>query len=121
MESLQAKTPKKGNFSQLNVLLSVGMPYKGALLLQQAIQLNIRKVSNFLGFARGYLARHNPILLVFAEFARVLKDVFTVTKKKKLAKYRLDYQLYRLSQMEDLIAKNNDHVFLRGQNFNEMR
>ncbi len=89
--------------------------------MQQTIQTNIKRMTNFLGFARGYLARNNPIEMVVGEFVRLLKDMLTITKKKKMAQYRLNYQLHRLRQMEDLIAKNNDHVFLKGQNFNEMR
>ena len=76
---------------------------------------------NFLGFARGYLNRNNPIEMFLSQFAGILKDILTITKKKKMAQYRLNYQLHKLNQMEDLIAKNNDHVFLKGQNFNEMR
>jgi len=89
--------------------------------LQQTLQLNIKRMMNFLGFARGYLIRHNPIEMIGNEFAKILKDLLTITKKKKMAQYRLNYQLHKLNQMEELIAKNNDHVFLKGQNFNEMR
>jgi len=120
-EVLGEKCPQKGNFWHSTVLLSVGFPYKGATLLQQAIQLNIRRMTNFLGFARGYLSRNNPVEGLLMEIGGMLKDVLTIGKKKKMAQYRLNYQLHKLNQMEDLIAKNNDHVFLKGQNFNEMR
>ena len=78
-------------------------------------------MSNFLGFARSYLIRKNPIKMALEETVKLLKDAFSVTKKKKMAQYRLNYQLNKLNQMEELIAQNNDHVFLRGQKFNEMR
>ena len=89
--------------------------------MQQAIQTNIKRLSNFMGFAQGYLARNNPVEMFLSEFVALLKDLLTMGKKKKMAQYRLNYQLHKLNQMEDLIAKNNDHVFLKGQNFNEMR
>ena len=78
-------------------------------------------MTNFLGFARGYLARHNPIEIFLGEVAKLLKDILTIGKKKKMAQYRLGYQLNKLNQMEELIAQNNEHVFLKGQRFNEMR
>lgn len=51
----------------------------------------------------------------------MLKGFFSMNKKRKMVKYRLNYQLYKLNQMEKLIAQNNDHVFLKGNKFNEMR
>lgn len=89
--------------------------------MQQTIQMNIRRMTNFLGFAKGFLVRNNPVQMILGEIARLLKDLLTMSKKKKMAQYRLHYQMHKLNQMEDLIAKNNDHVFLKGQNFNEMR
>ncbi len=59
--------------------------------------------------------------MVTGEIVKILKDLFSITKKKKMANYRLNYQLHKLNQMEELIAKNNDHMFLQGQKFNEMR
>ena len=50
-----------------------------------------------------------------------IKDILTIRKKQKLVKYRLNYQIGKLKQMEKLIAANNDHVFLRGRKFNETR
>lgn len=55
------------------------------------------------------------------EAIRILKDMFSITKKKKMAEYRLSYQMHKLNQMEELIAVNNEHTFLKGQNFNETR
>ena len=42
-------------------------------------------------------------------------------KKLKMAQYRVNYQQYKLQQMEQLIAENNEHVFLRGNKLNELR
>ncbi len=51
----------------------------------------------------------------------VFKDIFTVKRKLKMAQYRVNYQQYKLRQMEQLIAENNEHVFLRGNKLNELR
>ena len=51
----------------------------------------------------------------------MIKDYLTMNKKLKMAKYRLNYQMYKLNQMEQLIAENNDHVFLRGNKINLQR
>lgn len=51
----------------------------------------------------------------------MLKDFLTMNKKLKMAKYRVNYQMYKLNQMETLIAENNEHVFLRGKKLNQTR
>ncbi len=89
--------------------------------MQQTIQTNIKRVKNFIGFAKSYLVRKNPVKAFINETVAMIKDMLSITKKRKLAKYRLNYQMYKLNQMEKLIAANNDHVFLRGNKFNEMR
>ena len=38
-----------------------------------------------------------------------------------MAQYRVNYQHYKLRQMEQLIAENNEHVFLKGNKLNELR
>jgi len=78
-------------------------------------------MKNFIGFARSYLIRNNPIKAFVDGFVATVKDMLSINKKRKLAKYRLNYQMYKLNQMEKLIAANNEHVFLRGNRFNEMR
>lgn len=90
-------------------------------MMQQTLMLNYQRFLNFLGFARSFLIRSNPLMRAKAELVAMLKDFFTMAKKKKMAQYRVNYQRYRLEQMERLIAENNEHVFLRGNKFNEMR
>ena len=51
----------------------------------------------------------------------ILKDFLTMNKKLKIAKYKVNYQMYKLNQMEQLIAENNEHVFLKGQKLNQTR
>ena len=55
------------------------------------------------------------------DLVAALKDMFLINKKKKLVQYKLKYQMHQLNQMEKLIAQNNEHTFLRGNKFNEMR
>ncbi len=89
--------------------------------MQQSIQTNLKRMRNFLGFSKSFLIRKNPFKLLSKEFVSMLKGFFSMNKKRKMVKYRLNYQLYKLNQMEKLIAQNNDHVFLKGNKFNEMR
>ncbi len=89
--------------------------------MQQTIQTNLKRLKNFIGFAKSYLIRKNPIKTFVNDTVAIIKDMLSINKKRKLAKYRLNYQMYKLNQMEKLIAANNDHVFLRGNKFNEMR
>lgn len=51
----------------------------------------------------------------------MLKDFLTMNKKLKMARYRLNYHQHQLNKMESLIAENNEHIFLRGRNINEVR
>lgn len=44
-----------------------------------------------------------------------------MNKKLKMARYRVNYQMYKLNQMETLIAENNEHAFLRGKKLNQTR
>jgi len=76
---------------------------------------------NFLGFARGFIMRNNPIEACFAGIVSAIKDVLTLKTKLKMSRYRLNYHRHQLNRMESLIAENNQHSFLRGKNINEVR
>jgi hypothetical protein len=90
---------------------------------QNKIQLEIyiQKLKNFLRFSKGYINRNNPIKSFSAVIVTELKDFLTIGKKMKMAKYRVNYQKYKLDQMQKLIAQNNEHVFLKGRTLNETR
>ena len=94
---------------------------KGEFTLQQVLKAKIKKIKTFLNYSKNYLIRNNPIKLIKKELIASLKDAFSINKKRKLVKYKLRYQMHQLNQMEKLIAQNNDHAFLRGNKFNEMR
>ena len=89
--------------------------------MQQVLKKNIKNLRTFLNYSKNYLIRNNPIKVFKREFVAGLKDALSLTKKKKLVQYKLKYQMHQLSQMEKLIAQNNEHAFLRGNKFNEMR
>ncbi len=76
---------------------------------------------NFFGFARRFIRRKNPIKIMANEFVQTIKDILTINKKIKMAHYRLSYHKHQLNKMETLIAKSNEHAFLKGRNINEIR
>lgn len=90
-------------------------------LLQQTLEQNFRRFRNFLGFARGFVRRRNPLKSISKNITVVLKDVLTINKKIKMARYRLNYHRHQLQRMETLIAENNEHTFLRGKKINQVR
>ena len=89
--------------------------------VQKVLKANLKKLKTFLTYTKNYLIRNNPVKLFKRELIAGLKDAFSINKKRKLVKYKLKYQMHQLSQMEKLIAQNNEHTFLRGNKFNEMR
>ena len=90
-------------------------------IIGQTFKLNLQKMINFLQFSRSFLVKRNPIKSVLSDLTASLKEFLTLNKKLKMARYRVNYQKYKLSQMEQLIAQNNEHVFLRGRTINETR
>ncbi len=89
--------------------------------MHKILKTNLKRLKTFLNYTKNYLIRNNPVKLFKRELIAGLKDAFSINKKRKLVKYKLKYQMHQLSQMEKLIAQNNEHTFLRGNKFNEMR
>ena len=85
------------------------------------IQIHIKRMINFCQFAKAYIIKNNPIKIMIETVHGQLKDFLTFDKKMKMAKYRVNYQRYKLDQMQKLIAQNNEHVFLKGRTLNETR
>ena len=90
-------------------------------MIQQTVALQTRRFINFINFARHFLRRQNFVASIQQAVVAIFKDIFTVKKKLKMAQYRVNYQHYKLRQMEQLIAENNEHVFLKGNKLNELR
>ena len=89
--------------------------------MQQQVKLQYQRFVNFLEFAKHFAIRTLNPSIVIATIIENLKDTLSILKKKKMAKYRVDYQLYQLQKMEKLIAENNSHFFITGQNLNQLR
>ena len=94
---------------------------KESTLFQDAIMLNLQKIVNFFGYLMAYFRRNNPLQAFVNQIVSMIKDYLTMNRKLKMAKYRVNYQMYKLNQMEQLIAENNEHVFLRGNKLNIQR
>lgn len=90
-------------------------------LFQQTLETNFRRFKNFLGFARGFIIRRNPLKTFANEFVETIKGFLTINKKLKMARYRLNYHRHQLHKMESLIAESNEHSFLKGKHINEVR
>ncbi len=89
--------------------------------MQQTIRINLKRLKTFLTYSKNYLRRNNPLKILKTEIVAGLKDALSINKKRKMIQYKLKYQMHQLNQMEKLIAQNNEHVFLKGNKFNEMR
>ncbi len=89
--------------------------------MQQAIKQSLKRLKTFLNYSKNYLKRNNPVKVFKKNIVAGLKDALSTNKKRKMIKYKLRYQMHQLNQMEKLIAQNNEHTFLRGNKFNEMR
>lgn len=90
-------------------------------MLQQTLETNFHRFKNFLGFAKGFILRKNPIKAFANDVVSMIKDFLTIKKKLKMSQYRLNYYRHQQQKMESLIAESNQHTFLRGRNINEVR
>ena len=90
-------------------------------MLRETLETNIKRIVDFLIYSRNFLIRKNPLKSLSNSIVEGLKDFLTMKKKLKMAQYRLNYHRHQLHKMEQLIAENNDHSFLKGKNLNETR
>jgi hypothetical protein len=90
-------------------------------MLRDTIELNIKRIIDFLIYSKNFLIRTNPIQAAITGFVEGLKEFLTMKKKLKMAQYRLNYHRHQFQKMEQLIAENNNHSFLKGNNLNETR
>ena len=87
----------------------------------EAIELYFRRLNDFLIYAKNYFIRKNPLKALFASMTEGIKDFLTIKKKLKIAQYRLNYHRHQFHKMEQLIAENSDHSFLKGANIDQKR
>ena len=90
-------------------------------MLRETLETNIKRIFEFLVYSKNFLIRKHPIKSLSESIIEGLKDFLTMKKKLKMAQYRLNYHRHQLQKMEQLIAENNDHSFLKGKNLNETR
>lgn len=90
-------------------------------MLRDTLEMNIKRLLDFLIYSKNFLIRKNPIKSIQTSFAEGLKEFLTMNKKRKMAQYRLNYHRHQFHKMEQLIAENNQHTFLKGKNLNETR
>ena len=89
--------------------------------MREEIQNNIKRLVNFMNFARSFFKRKNPFKALIVSLLTSLKEMLTIRQKLKMAKYRVNYHKHQLYKMESLIAESNEHTFLKGKNLNETR
>jgi len=91
------------------------------MMIRETLEMNIRRIYDFLIYSKNFIIRKNPIKAMVNSFMDGLRDFLTMGKKKKMAQYRLNYHMHQFKKMEQLIAENNQHTFLKGNNLNETR
>ena len=89
--------------------------------LRDTLEMNIKRIVDFLVYSKNFIIRKSPIKAMVNSVVEGLKDFLTMKKKLKMAQYRLNYHQHQLHKMEQLIAENNQHSFLKGQNLNQTR
>lgn len=90
-------------------------------MLRDTLEMNIKRIIDFLIYSKNFLIRKNPIKSIKDSLVEGIKEFLTMNKKRKMAQYRLNYHRHQFQKMEQLIAENNQHIFLRGNNLNETR
>jgi len=90
-------------------------------MLRQTLEMNIRRLIDFLIYSKNFLIRKNPLRSIANSMVEGMKEFLTMKKKLKMAQYRLNYHRHQFQKMEQLIAENNQHSFLKGNNLNETR
>ena len=87
----------------------------------EALDIYLRRILDFLIYTKNYFIRKNPIREISSSIVDGIKDFLTIKKKLKMAQYRLNYHQHQLMKMENLIAENSDHSFLKGSNLDQRR
>ena len=90
-------------------------------MFQETLNLYLRRILDFLLYTKNYMIRRNPLKEIASSIVEGIKDFLTIKKKLKMAQYRLNYHNHQLQKMEQLIAQNADHNFLKGSNLDQKR
>lgn len=89
--------------------------------MMEQIRTVPEQISNFVFRAKAYFMRINPIENTITLFLNNLKNMVSVNKKLKIARYRVAHLNYRLTQMERMMLENNPNNFKGGLNVNTFR
>ncbi|MCM1338992.1 MAG: hypothetical protein NC191_04920 [Muribaculaceae bacterium] len=90
-------------------------------MFRETLELYIKRIMEFLVYTKNYFIRNNPIMMLASSVVEGIKDMLTVKKKLKMAQYRLNYHRHQLNKMEQLIAENSQHNFLKGSHLDQKR
>ena len=90
-------------------------------MFRETLELYIKRIVDFLIYTKNYFIRKNPIQGIVNSVVEGVKDFLTVKKKLKIAQYRLNYHRHQLQKMEQLIAENSEHSFLKGSHLDQKR
>ena len=90
-------------------------------MFRETLDLYVKRILDFLIYTKNYFIRKNPIQVMTTSIIEGLKDFLTVKKKLKMAQYRLNYHRHQLQKMEQLIAENSQHNFLKGWHLDQKR
>ncbi len=90
-------------------------------MFKETLELYVKRILEFLVYTKNYFIRNNPLQTAIASIVIGVKDFLTVKKKLKMAQYRLNYHKHQLNKMEQLIAENSQHSFLKGANLDQKR
>lgn len=90
-------------------------------MFQQTIELYIKRIMDFLVYAKNYFIRTNPLESFLVSIIEDIQEFLTIKKKLKMAQYRVNYHRFQFQKMEQLIAENNQHNFLKGSQLDQKR
>lgn len=85
------------------------------------IQLRIRQLNNFMGFAVAFLKKRNPVKLLIENTTAYVQELLTIRTKLTRIQNRINYERYKLKKTELILAQNSEHVFLKGRQINQTR
>ena len=89
--------------------------------MQQIVQNYFQRLSQMGQMYLNYAIRNNPFVMIKNQILSAIVQFLTIGKKKKMAEYRVNSQLYKVKKMEQQIAQSNEHLFLQGRKINELR
>lgn len=89
-------------------------------LLHQVTSISTQ-IKTFMTRARAYFTRVNPVENTTTLILNNFKNMVSVNKKLKIAKYRVAHLNYRLTQMERMMLENNPNNFKGGRNVDTLR